>query len=206
MGEGMRGTCSIFMTSPPLPCPFSPCIPLSLCPYLPSSLLTFLSPAFPSIPPSLSLSSLSPSLPSIPPSLPLSLLPFYPSLPSFSLLSSLIVSLSPFLHSHPLPPCSLSSIPFLLPLSLSILPPPSSLLPPPFSRVARTSASRAGSGGYAYLREWLWWVGLLTMVVGEAANFTAYGFAPAFVVTPLGALSVLVRYCIIQVHCVSCPH
>ena len=31
------------------------------------------------------------------------------------------------------------------------------------------------------------------MVVGEAANFTAYGFAPAFVVTPLGALSVLVR-------------
>ena len=61
------------------------------------------------------------------------------------------------------------------------------------NRVARSSVSRAGSGGYAYLREWLWWVGLLTMVVGEAANFTAYGFAPAFVVTPLGALSVLVR-------------
>jgi drug/metabolite transporter (DMT)-like permease len=59
-------------------------------------------------------------------------------------------------------------------------------------RVARNSVSRAGSGGYAYLQEWLWWVGLLTMVVGEAANFTAYGFAPAFVVTPLGALSVLV--------------
>ena len=60
-------------------------------------------------------------------------------------------------------------------------------------RVARSSASRAGSGGYAYLKEWLWWVGLLTMVVGEAANFTAYGFAPAILVTPLGALSVLVR-------------
>lgn len=59
-------------------------------------------------------------------------------------------------------------------------------------RVARSSASRAGSGGYAYLKEWLWWVGLLTMVVGEAANFTAYGFAPAILVTPLGALSVLV--------------
>ena len=29
--------------------------------------------------------------------------------------------------------------------------------------------------------------------VGEAANFTAYGFAPAILVTPLGALSVLVR-------------
>lgn len=31
------------------------------------------------------------------------------------------------------------------------------------------------------------------VAVGEAANFTAYGFAPAVLVTPLGALSVLVR-------------
>ena len=30
------------------------------------------------------------------------------------------------------------------------------------------------------------------MGVGEAANFLAYGFAPATLVTPLGALSVLV--------------
>ena len=61
-------------------------------------------------------------------------------------------------------------------------------------RVSRTSNSRAGSGGYAYLREWLWWAGLITMAIGEAANFTAYGFAPAILVTPLGALSVIVRY------------
>ena len=61
-------------------------------------------------------------------------------------------------------------------------------------RVARTSSSRAGSGGYAYLKEWLWWAGLITMGVGEAANFAAYGFAPAILVTPLGALSVIVRY------------
>ena len=33
----------------------------------------------------------------------------------------------------------------------------------------------------------------ITVAVGEAANFTAYGFAPAILVTPLGALSVLVR-------------
>lgn len=59
-------------------------------------------------------------------------------------------------------------------------------------RVARTSTTRAGSGGYAYLKEWLWWVGLITMAAGEAANFAAYGFAPAILVTPLGALSVLV--------------
>lgn len=34
----------------------------------------------------------------------------------------------------------------------------------------------------------------LTVGVGEAANFAAYAFAPAMLVTPLGALSVLVRY------------
>jgi hypothetical protein len=32
------------------------------------------------------------------------------------------------------------------------------------------------------------------MGLGELCNFAAYGFAPASVVTPLGALSVLVRY------------
>jgi len=31
------------------------------------------------------------------------------------------------------------------------------------------------------------------MGLGEVCNFAAYGFAPASVVTPLGALSVLVR-------------
>ena len=61
-------------------------------------------------------------------------------------------------------------------------------------RVSRSSSSRAGSGGYAYLKEWLWWAGLITMAAGEAANFAAYGFAPAILVTPLGALSVIVRY------------
>ncbi|KAJ8672582.1 hypothetical protein QAD02_003841 [Eretmocerus hayati] len=51
---------------------------------------------------------------------------------------------------------------------------------------------RAGSGGYGYLRESIWWAGLLSMGVGEAANFAAYAFAPATLVTPLGVLSVLV--------------
>ncbi|EGD82546.1 magnesium transporter NIPA3 [Salpingoeca rosetta] len=57
---------------------------------------------------------------------------------------------------------------------------------------SRASGSSAGDGGFAYLREWLWWVGLLTMVAGEAANFIAYAFAPAILVTPLGALSVII--------------
>eukprot|EP00795_Rhopilema_esculentum_P000925 gene925-10680_t len=59
-------------------------------------------------------------------------------------------------------------------------------------RVASGSGSRAGQGGFAYLKEWMWWTGMITMIVGEAANFSAYAFAPAILVTPLGALSVLV--------------
>ncbi|XP_066861047.1 magnesium transporter NIPA2-like isoform X2 [Anser cygnoides] len=59
-------------------------------------------------------------------------------------------------------------------------------------RLGRRGRPRAGQGGHAYLREWLWWAGLLCMGVGEAANFAAYAFAPATLVTPLGALSVLV--------------
>jgi len=36
--------------------------------------------------------------------------------------------------------------------------------------------------------------GLTTVVIGEVANFAAYTFAPAILVTPLGALSVLIGY------------
>lgn len=46
--------------------------------------------------------------------------------------------------------------------------------------------------GYQYLRNPIWWAGLSTMVVGEVCNFSAYAFAPAILVTPLGALSVLI--------------
>jgi hypothetical protein len=33
----------------------------------------------------------------------------------------------------------------------------------------------------------------LTVIVGEIANFVAYVYAPAVLVTPLGALSIIVR-------------
>ncbi|XP_021929559.1 magnesium transporter NIPA2 isoform X2 [Zootermopsis nevadensis] len=59
-------------------------------------------------------------------------------------------------------------------------------------RLNRTGAVRASAGGFGYLKEWIWWAGLLSMGIGEAANFAAYAFAPASLVTPLGALSVLV--------------
>ncbi|PWZ04641.1 putative magnesium transporter NIPA3 [Zea mays] len=50
----------------------------------------------------------------------------------------------------------------------------------------------AGVGGYSYLLEPLWWAGMVTMIVGEIANFAAYAFAPAILVTPLGALSIII--------------
>jgi len=59
-------------------------------------------------------------------------------------------------------------------------------------RVASGSGRRAGQGGFAYLKDWMWWTGMITMILGEAANFSAYAFAPAILVTPLGAISVLV--------------
>ncbi|XP_051820881.1 magnesium transporter NIPA3 [Antechinus flavipes] len=58
--------------------------------------------------------------------------------------------------------------------------------------LAKKGITRAGQGGHSYLKEWLWWAGLLSMGIGEAANFAAYAFAPATLVTPLGALSVLI--------------
>ncbi|THU63827.1 hypothetical protein C4D60_Mb01t19950 [Musa balbisiana] len=59
-------------------------------------------------------------------------------------------------------------------------------------RAAAASGLRAGVGGYSYLLEPLWWTGMITMIVGEVANFVAYAFAPAVLVTPLGALSIIV--------------
>lgn len=59
-------------------------------------------------------------------------------------------------------------------------------------RLADSGNTRAGDGGHGYLKDWLWWGGLLTMGVGEVCNFAAYMFAPATLVTPLGALSVLI--------------
>lgn len=59
-------------------------------------------------------------------------------------------------------------------------------------RLSRSGGVRAGSGGYGYLKDWLWWTGLITMGVGEVCNFAAYALVAASLVTPLGALSILV--------------
>lgn len=46
--------------------------------------------------------------------------------------------------------------------------------------------------GYGYLKNWYWWTGMTLMIVGEICNFVAYAFVDAILVTPLGALSVVV--------------
>ena len=63
---------------------------------------------------------------------------------------------------------------------------------------AAVTGASAGSGGHAYLYEPWWWIGMITMIIGEIANFAAYAFAPAILVTPLGALSII--FCAVLAH------
>jgi len=46
--------------------------------------------------------------------------------------------------------------------------------------------------GYGYLKNAYWWTGMTLMIMGEICNFAAYLFADAVLVTPMGALSVVV--------------
>ncbi|EMR09728.1 hypothetical protein PNEG_01913 [Pneumocystis murina B123] len=46
--------------------------------------------------------------------------------------------------------------------------------------------------GHAYLKNGIWWTGMIIMIIGELCNFIAYAFASAILVTPLGAMSIVV--------------
>jgi drug/metabolite transporter (DMT)-like permease len=48
----------------------------------------------------------------------------------------------------------------------------------------------------SYLKSPIWWLGISLMIVGEAGNFLAYGFAPASIVSPLGVVA-LISNCLI---------
>lgn len=80
---------------------------------------------------------------------------------------------------------------FVLAVSSSIFIGSSFIIKKKGLKKAGTTGTRAGSGGYSYLYEPWWWAGMITMIVGEIANFAAYAFAPAILVTPLGALSII---------------
>jgi drug/metabolite transporter (DMT)-like permease len=58
-------------------------------------------------------------------------------------------------------------------------------------KLALLEVDAKNDNGHAYLTSWKWWLGLLTMAFGEAANFIAFSFAPAVLITPLGAVSVV---------------
>ncbi|EIW83483.1 DUF803-domain-containing protein [Coniophora puteana RWD-64-598 SS2] len=56
----------------------------------------------------------------------------------------------------------------------------------------RSQAGHAAGEGVAYLKSPLWWTGMIMMILGELCNFAAYAFVEALVVTPMGALSVVI--------------
>ncbi|TBU29882.1 magnesium transporter [Dichomitus squalens] len=64
-----------------------------------------------------------------------------------------------------------------------------------FTKKGLIAASKNGSAAtneHTYFRSPLWWIGMVVMVLGEILNFVAYTFAPPILITPLGALSVII--------------
>ncbi|KAL9477506.1 hypothetical protein ACSS6W_007347 [Trichoderma asperelloides] len=57
---------------------------------------------------------------------------------------------------------------------------------------ANTKYNEAAGEGYGYLKNAYWWAGMILMIIGEVCNFVAYAFTDAILVTPLGALSVVI--------------
>ncbi|KAG9089927.1 hypothetical protein FRC06_001291 [Ceratobasidium sp. 370] len=58
--------------------------------------------------------------------------------------------------------------------------------------LVKSQAGHEAGEGVAYLKSALWWTGMSMMILGEICNFAAYAFVDAIVVTPLGALSVVI--------------
>lgn len=57
---------------------------------------------------------------------------------------------------------------------------------------ANEKYEEAAGEGYGYLKNFHWWAGMILMIIGEICNFVAYAFTDAILVTPLGALSVVI--------------
>ena len=57
---------------------------------------------------------------------------------------------------------------------------------------ANVKYSEEAGEGYGYLKNAFWWSGMILMIIGEICNFVAYAFVDAVLVTPLGALSVVI--------------
>ncbi|KAF8332779.1 magnesium transporter NIPA-domain-containing protein [Cantharellus anzutake] len=61
-----------------------------------------------------------------------------------------------------------------------------------FKKKGLQSSQETAGEGVAYLKSPLWWTGMIMMILGEICNFGSYAFIPAIIVTPLGALSVVI--------------
>ncbi|KAI0756297.1 magnesium transporter [Daedaleopsis nitida] len=59
-------------------------------------------------------------------------------------------------------------------------------------QAATYSREGAASDEHTYFKSPLWWFGMTLMIVGEILNFVGYAFAPPILITPLGALSVII--------------
>ncbi|KAI9323986.1 magnesium transporter NIPA-domain-containing protein [Zopfochytrium polystomum] len=57
---------------------------------------------------------------------------------------------------------------------------------------ANVAEGKKPGEGYGYLKNALWWTGLIMMLFGEVCNMAAYAFSPAIIVTPMGAGSVVI--------------
>ncbi|TAQ89975.1 hypothetical protein B7494_g1729 [Chlorociboria aeruginascens] len=57
---------------------------------------------------------------------------------------------------------------------------------------ANEKYDEAAGEGYGYLKNAFWWSGMTLMIIGEICNFVAYAFVDAILVTPMGALSVVI--------------
>jgi len=58
-------------------------------------------------------------------------------------------------------------------------------------KYAHNQNEARGVAKQSYLKLKLWWVGMTLMAIGETGNFLAYAYAPATIVAPLGAVSVV---------------
>jgi len=62
----------------------------------------------------------------------------------------------------------------------------------PYALTAQVAHER-NKGGGSYLLVPLWWVGTVLMIFGELGNLVAYSLAKPSLISPLGAISVLVN-------------
>ncbi len=58
-------------------------------------------------------------------------------------------------------------------------------------QITKLAHNKNQNSQVSYLKLPLWWVSVVAMAGGEVGNFLAYGYAPATIVSPLGAVSVI---------------